>query len=62
MICTHTEYYWGDKTRKMRLAERVARTGIQEVHIGFWWGNERERDLLADLGAEGLILKWICEK
>jgi hypothetical protein len=30
---------------------------------GFWWGNVRERDHLADLGVDGkIILRWIFMK
>ena len=33
-------------------------TGV--VHTEFWWGDLRERENLADLGADGMItLKWI---
>jgi hypothetical protein len=36
------------KSRRMRWAGHVARTGIGEVYIGFRWRNPRERDHLAD--------------
>ena len=37
------------------------RTG--EVHVGFWWGNLRERDHLGYPGlGERIILKWIFKK
>jgi hypothetical protein len=33
------------------------------VHTGFWWGNQRGRDNLEDLGVdENIILKCIFEK
>jgi hypothetical protein len=33
------------------------------VHTEFWWGNLRERDILEDLGLNGMIvLKWIFKK
>jgi len=33
------------------------------VHIGFWWGNLRERHNLKDPGIDGrIILKWIFRK
>jgi hypothetical protein len=34
--------------------------GRGEVHMGFWWGNLRERDHLDKPGVDGrIILKWI---
>jgi hypothetical protein len=37
--------------------------GTGEVHVGFWWGNLRERDHLGDPGlGERIILKWIFKK
>jgi len=34
-----------------------------EVYTGFWWGNRRERDHLADPGIDGrIILRWIFRK
>jgi hypothetical protein len=36
---------------------------IGKVHIGFWWGEMRERDHLEDLSVSGrIILKWIFKK
>ena len=33
------------------------------MHVGFWWGNLRERDHLEDPDLEGrIILKWIFKK
>jgi hypothetical protein len=29
--------------------------GRGEVHIGFWWGDLRERDHLEDLGIDGRV-------
>ena len=34
----------------------------REVHIGFWWGNLRDKDHLEDLGVERIVLTWIFEK
>jgi len=28
-----------------------------EMHTGIWWGNEKERDHLEDLGTDGRILQ-----
>jgi hypothetical protein len=34
-----------------------------EVHAGFWWGYQRERDQLKEKGVEGrIILKWNFKK
>jgi hypothetical protein len=34
-----------------------------EVHIEFWWGNQRERDNLEDISLNGIIvLKYIFKK
>jgi len=37
------------KSRRMRLAEHVARMETGEVHVWFWWGDLKERDYLEDL-------------
>jgi hypothetical protein len=44
------------KSRVMRWVRHVARMGIGEVRIGFWWGNIRETKRLEDLGVDGRIL------
>jgi hypothetical protein len=37
--------------------------GLGEEHIGFWWANLREGDLLEDPGIDReIILKWIFKK
>jgi len=34
-----------------------------EVHMGFWWGNLREKDHLEGLGVDGrIVLKGIFKK
>jgi hypothetical protein len=48
------------KLRRMRWAVHVARWGTGELHIGFWWGDLRQGNLLEDLDVDGrIILKWI---
>jgi hypothetical protein len=32
------------KSRRMRLAGHVARMGRRGMHIGYWWGSQKERD------------------
>jgi hypothetical protein len=32
------------KSRRMRWAEHVARMGRRGMHIGYWWGSQKERD------------------
>jgi len=42
----------------MGWAGHVARVGGGDVHVGFWWGNLRDRDHLEDPDVDGtLILK-----
>jgi hypothetical protein len=37
--------------------------GREEMNTRFWWGNQRERDHLEDLGIDGwVILKSIFRK
>jgi hypothetical protein len=51
------------KSRRMRWAGHVARTGKRKVHTGFWRGYLREGDHLGDTGVDGrIILKWIFKK
>jgi hypothetical protein len=47
----------------MKWEGHVARTGREEKHRGFCWGNLRVGDHLEDPGIDGnVILKWILEK
>jgi len=47
----------------MRWTGHVERMGKGEIHIGFWWGNLRERDHLEDPGVTGRrLLRWIFRK
>jgi hypothetical protein len=55
--------FWLVKLRRIRWALHVARMGRNEVYIGFWWGNVRERDHLRDPGIDGRIIsRWIFRK
>jgi hypothetical protein len=36
--------------------------GRRGACIGFWWGNQRERDHWGDPGVNGIILRWILRK
>ena len=50
-------------SRRMRWAGHVARVGIGEAYVGFWWGNLRERDHLGDSDVDGrIIIRWIFSK
>jgi hypothetical protein len=45
---------------RMRWVGYIAHTGGGQVHIGFWWGDLKERDDLEGLGVDWrIILKWI---
>jgi hypothetical protein len=58
MICTpHLIFI---RSRKIRWAGH----GVAgELHVGFWWGDLRERDSLESLDLGGrIILKWISKK
>jgi len=51
------------KSRRMRWAGHVARTGEDSGCTGSWWGNRRERDDWGDLGVDGwIILGWISRR
>ena len=48
------------KSRRMRLAEHVARTGERRGAYRGLWANLMERDRLGDTGVDGrIILQWI---
>jgi hypothetical protein len=54
---------WVIRSRRIKWAGHVERTGKGEVHIWFWWGNRRERYHLKDLSVDGrIIIKWIFRK
>jgi hypothetical protein len=51
------------KSRRMRWAEHVARMGRRGMHIGYWWGSQKERVHWEDQDVDGwTILKWILER
>ena len=41
---------------RMRCVRYVAVWGRGGMHIGFWWGNLREREHSEDLGVDGRII------
>jgi len=50
---------WVIKSRRVRWAGHVARTGEERGCIGSCWGNRREGDHWGDLGVDGWIIEWI---
>jgi len=51
------------KSRRKRWAGHVARMGRGEAYTVFWWGNQRERNLLEEPGVDGkIILRRIFRK
>jgi hypothetical protein len=51
------------KSRRIRLAARVAHRGRGYVHTGFWWGKLRGRYHLEEASVDGkIILRWIFRK
>jgi hypothetical protein len=41
------------KSRRMRWVGHVARRGRRGIHIGYWWGSQKERDHKEDQGVGG---------
>jgi hypothetical protein len=41
------------ESRSMRWAWHVARMGRRGLHIGYWWGSQKERDHLEDQDIAG---------
>jgi hypothetical protein len=51
------------KSRRMRWAGHVTRLGRRGMHIGYWWGSQKERYHQGDLDVGGrVILRWILER
>ena len=44
------------KSRRIRLAECVARMRRREAYTGFWWGNLKKTDNLVDPGVDGIVI------
>jgi hypothetical protein len=42
------------KSRRMRVAGHLARTGGRELHAVFWWRNLKEKYHLQDCGVDGV--------
>jgi len=54
---------WVIKSKRMRWAGHVVRTGEERGCIGSWWGNRREEDHWGDIGVDGwIILGWISRR
>jgi hypothetical protein len=52
--------YSGDRVKKDQDGRGMWHVwGKGEMHIGFWWGNVRDRNDFQDLQVDGRILKWI---
>jgi hypothetical protein len=50
------------KSRRIIWAGHVARVGRRELHIGYWWESQEERDHFGHEDVGGWIIsKWILE-
>ena len=63
MIVLLLEYYSSVQIEKNEMGGTLAIMWRGEVHIGFWWENQRVTERLKDPGLEGnIILRWIFRK
>jgi hypothetical protein len=50
------------KSRRICCAGHVGRMEKRRMHIGYFWGSQKERDHQVDLDIDGSILKWNIQK
>jgi hypothetical protein len=53
-----------DQIRKNEIGEAYSTTGVrEEVHTGFWWGDQKKRGHVEDTGVSEMTLsKWIFKR